>query len=104
MINTVKDWIEHIEIALGIKKGVTNIGDIDWTRRIYEDFCNGKSSFGATGTNAMEAMLLVIKKYNPSKYKLALTGLKNTIEIGINKGGKLIKLSKMYRRMSDDDV
>jgi len=61
MPNTVEDWIEHIEIAMGFKQGDTKIGGPIWTKKIYKDLCNGENSFGATGTNAMEAILLVIK-------------------------------------------
>ena len=104
MPNTVKDWIEHVEIAMGFKQGDTKIGDPIWTKRIYEDFCNGRSSFGATGTNVMEAVLRVIKKYNPNKYKMALNGLKDTIEHEREMGKPLIKLGKMYERMRDDTV
>ena len=39
MPNSVKDWIEHIEIALGFKQGDSEIGDINWTKKIYNDFC-----------------------------------------------------------------
>ena len=100
MINTVEDWIEHVEIAMGFKQGDTTIGTPVWTEKIYKDFCNGEYSFGATGTNVMEAILLVIKKYDPSKYDSALTALKKTIEFERKKGKKLIKLAKMYERMS----
>jgi hypothetical protein len=100
MPNTVEDWIEHVEIAMGFKQGDTKIGDPIWTKRIYEDFCDGEYSFGATGTNVVAAILFVIKKYDPSKYDSALIALKKTIELERKKGKKLIKFTKMYERMS----
>ncbi len=99
MPHTVEDWIEHVEIVLGFKQGDTRIGISDWTKRIYEDFCNGEASFGATSTNAMEAVLIVIQTYDSSKYDLALTGLKKTIELERDKGKSLKKLGEMYNRM-----
>ena len=99
MPNTLEDWIDHVEISMGFKQGDTYIGDIIWTKRVYDDLCIGEYSFGATSTNVMEAILLVIKKYNPSKYDLALTGLKKIIEFEREKGRPLIKLAKMYERM-----
>ena len=100
MINTVEEWKEHVEISLGFKQGVTEIGDTAWTKRIYENFCIGEPSFGATCTNAMEATLMVIKIYEPDKYNFALKGLKRTIENYRNKGKRCIKLGKMYERIS----
>jgi len=81
MINTVENWIEHIEIAMGFKQGDTKIGDPIWAKRIYEDSCKGKSSFGSTGTNVMETILLVIKDRAPSKWDSAKAALEKTIEL-----------------------
>lgn len=99
MINTVEDWIEHVKIAMGFKQGDTKIGTPIWTKKAYENFCNGEFSFGVTSTNVMEAILLVIKEYDPSKYDSALAAAKKTIELERKKGKKLIKLAKMYERM-----
>jgi len=104
MKNTVKDWVEHIEIAMGFKQGDTSIGTISWTRKIYKDFCSGKASFGANGTNAMEAVLVVIKANDSSKYQLALTGLRKTIEQEREKGRPLAKMAKMFERMGGDPI
>lgn len=97
--NTVEDWKEHVEIVMGYKEGETNIGTPSWTRKIYEDFCNGEASFGATSAKGIEAVLLVIKEYLPNKYNLALTGLRKTIENGRAEGKPLVKLGEMYQRM-----
>jgi hypothetical protein len=97
--NTVEDWKEHVKIAMGYKEGETNIGTPTWTRKIYEDFCNGEASFGATSAKGIEAVLLVIKEYLPNKYDLALAGLRKTIENGRAEGKPLVKLGEMYQRM-----
>lgn len=97
--NTVEDWKEHVEIVMGYKEGETNIGTPSWTKKIFVDFCNGEASFGATCTNGMEAVLLVIKEYIPNKYNLALAGLRKTIENGRAEGKPLVKLGVMYQRM-----
>jgi len=104
MSNTVEDWIGHIEIAMDFKQGNTNIGTISWTRKIYQDFCAGKASFGASGTNAMEAVLLVIKANDSSKYKMALIGLQKTIEQERKKGRPLTKMTKMLERMGGESI
>ncbi len=67
--------------------------------KIYKDFCDGKLSFGATSANTMEAVLLVFKAHEPSKSKLALEGLRKTIDLEREKGKTLVKLSEMYERM-----
>lgn len=97
--NTVEDWKEHVEIVMGYKEGETNIGTPSWTRKIYEDFCNGEASFGATSAKGIEAVLLVIKEFQPNKYNLALAGLRKTIENGRAEGKPLVKLGEMYQRM-----
>jgi hypothetical protein len=97
--NTVEDWIEHVEIVMGYKDGETNIGTSSWTKKIYDDFCNGEASFGATSTKGIEALLLVIKEHLPHKYNLALAGLRKTIENGRADGKPLVKLAEMYERM-----
>lgn len=97
--NTVEDWKEHVEIVMGYKKGETNIGTPSWTRKIYDDFCKGEASFGATSAKGIEAILLVIKEYLPNKYNLALAGLRKTIENGRAEGKPLVKLGEMYQRM-----
>ena len=99
MVTSVNDWMKHVEISVGFCEGTTTIGDIGWTRNIYNDFCNGEPSFGANTTNAMEATLTIIKQHDPSKYNLALTGLRRTIEQERKNGKALIKLEKMYIRM-----
>ena len=86
------------------KQGETEIGDANWTKRIYKNFCKGEPCFGANTTNAMEAILIVIKIHNPDKYNFALTGLKRTIETYRNKGRKLNKLTEMYERISGDKI
>jgi hypothetical protein len=97
--NTVEDWKEHVEIVMGYKEGETNIGTPSWTRKIYNDFCNGEASFGATSAKGIEAVLLVIEEYLPNKYNLALAGLRKTIENGRAEGKPLVKLGEMYQRM-----
>jgi hypothetical protein len=97
--NTVEDWQDHIEIAMSFKHGVTGIGDSKWTRNIYEDFCKGEVSFGATSTPFVEALLCTIKSHEPSKYQHALNGLRKTIEHGKGQGKPLIKLTTMYEKM-----
>jgi len=97
--NTVEDWKEHVEISMGYKEGKTNIGTPSWTRKIYDDFCNGEASFGATSTKTIEAVLLVIEEHLPNKYNLALAGLRKTIENGRAEGKPLVKLGEMYERM-----
>lgn len=104
MVTSVNDWMKHVEISVGFSEGTTTIGDIAWTQHIYDDFCNGEPSFGATATNAMEALLTVIKQHNPSKYDLALTALQRTIEQERKNGKPLIKLEKMYIRMGGKPI
>jgi hypothetical protein len=98
--NTVDDWKEHFEIVMGYRSGETNIGTPSWSRNIYQDFCNGNESFGATSVNAMEAVLLVVSENDSDKYEAALNGLKKTIEAEKANGRPLVKLGKMYERVS----
>ena len=97
--NTVEDWKEHVEIVMGYKEGETNIGTPSWTKKIYDDFCNGEASFGATSAKGIEAVLLVIKEHLPHNYNLALAGLRKTIENERAEGKPLVKLAEMYQRM-----
>lgn len=99
MVNSVEEWKEHTEISLGFKGGETHIGVSEWTKRIYESLCRGEVAFGGTDTNAIEALLLVVKEQDPDKYESALLGLKKTIRYYRERGKPLIRLAEMYERM-----
>lgn len=79
--NTVEDWQECIEIALGFKEGSSPLEDnAPFVQNINKHFLKGEPAYGVSGVNAMEAYLRVIKKYHPDKLQLALTGLSKSIE------------------------
>jgi len=98
--NSVEDWKEAAEIALGFKQGTTSLDDnADFIRNIYEKFCQGQPAYGVSGTNALEALLQIFKQYNPDKYDNAVLGLKKSIE---QSDKPFVKMRKMIERVTGE--
>jgi hypothetical protein len=98
--NTVEDWQECVEVALGFREGTTPLDDnAPFIQNIHNKFCKGEPAYGVSGTNALEAYLRVIKNYNPDKLDLALTGLRKSIE---QSDKPFYKMRAMLERVSGE--
>ncbi|MGB5708435.1 MAG: hypothetical protein WBM41_16585 [Arenicellales bacterium] len=100
--NSVSDWKESIEIALGFKNGVSKLDqNASFIKNIYTKFRSGEPAYGVSGVKAMKALFQVIEKYEPQTRRLALEGLKASIE---QSDKPFHKLRALYHELSGEQI
>lgn len=100
--NSVSEWKQCIEIALGFKNGASKLDqNAYFIKNIYAKFQNGEPAYGVSGVNMMKALFQVIEEYEPQTHSIALAGLRASIE---QSGKPFHKLRALFHELSGEQI